>query len=503
MVFNSLSYLFFFPFTVLLYFALPWQRARNAFLLFASYFFYMCWNPTYIVLLFGCTLITYTDGLFIDIAKKEKEQNIEKQLRHTGPKIVYVIITLITVIAVLAWFKYANFLTGSFVAVLKMFGVVVHIPRVDVLLPIGISFYTFQALSYVIDVYRGTISAERNFFRYMLFISFFPQNAAGPIGRAGKLLDQFNHKHSFDIERVSKGLMMMLWGYFIKVVIADRLAILIDQVFNYYTAYEGLIPIIATVFFGIQIYCDFAGYTNIAIGSAQILGFELTQNFEQPYLATSVADFWRRWHISLTSWFRDYIYIPLGGSRKGKKRQYFNILFVFLVSGLWHGAAWTYVLWGGMNGIYQIIGSILKPLREKILCFMHINTNSMGHRLVQRIITFIFVDFAWLFFRAHTISAAFGMIRQSFRIFNPWVLFDGTIYSLGLDAINFWITLCAIMVLFIVDVLHEKEIHIRDRILRQPLPVRWGLYYAAGLAIIIFGVYGPAYNAGSFIYFQF
>ena len=192
MVFNSLSYLIFFPFTVLLYFALPWQRARNAFLLFASYFFYMCWNPTYIVLLFGCTLITYTDGLFIDIAKKEKEQNIEKQLRHTGPKIVYVIITLITVIAVLAWFKYANFLTGSFVAVLKMFGVVVHIPRVDVLLPIGISFYTFQALSYVIDVYRGTISAERNFFRYMLFISFFPQNAAGPIGRAGKRKRQIN-----------------------------------------------------------------------------------------------------------------------------------------------------------------------------------------------------------------------------------------------------------------------------------------------------------------------
>jgi len=503
MVFNSLSYLIFFPVTVLIYFLLPWQRVRNIFLLIVSYFFYMCWNPTYIILMFGCTLITYTDAIFIDIAQREKKEHVSKTLRHTGPQIAYVIVTLCTMIAVLIWFKYANFLTGSLTALFELFGITFTIPKVDVLLPVGISFYTFQALSYVIDVYRGTVKAEKNLLKYMLFVSFFPQLVAGPIERSGHLLEQFTDKHSFDVERVSRGLMMMLWGYFIKVVIADRAAILVDQVFNYYTAYTGLIPVIATMFFGIQIYCDFAGYTNIAIGSAQVLGFDLMQNFTQPYLATSVAEFWRRWHISLTTWFRDYIYYPLGGNRKGTFRHYRNIMIVFLVSGLWHGAAWTYVLWGGMNGAYQIIGKMLKPMREKVLTVLHVNTASVGHRVVQTLLTFAFVDFAWLFFRAKDISSALGMISRTFSEFNPWILFDGTLYSLGLDAINFWITLAAIGILFVVDILHEKGIHIRDGVLRQPLPVRWMVYYAAGWVILILGVYGPSYNAANFIYFQF
>lgn len=241
------------------------------------------------------------------------------------------------------------------------------LPSVDILLPVGISFYTFQALGYTIDVYRGDTCAEKNFFQYALFVSFFPQLVAGPIERSSHLLQQLATPHKFNSEEAKSGLLLMLWGFFLKIVLADRIAIFVDWVYGDYHTFGGWYLIVATALFAIQIYCDFAGYSIIAMGAAQILGIRLMENFQSPYLAVSVADFWRRWHISLTSWFRDYLYIPLGGSRCSKWRKYMNKMIVFLVSGLWHGAKISFVVWGGLNGLYQIIGEILQPLRDKLV----------------------------------------------------------------------------------------------------------------------------------------
>ena len=503
MLFNSLSYLIFFPAIALAYFLIPWQKVRNILLLVGSYYFYMCWDPRFILLMLGCTVITYLDALFIDISRREDAENVEKEKRRTGQAKLYTVVTIVFTLSVVAWFKYANFLTETIVSMLGLVGVHIPLPKLNVSLPVGISFFTFQSLSYVIDVYRGKTKAEKNFFRYALFVSFFPQLVAGPIERSGNLLVQFREKHPFDSRQVVKGAMLMLWGYFMKIVVADRAAIIVDQIYNYHGSYEGVIPILGTVLFAVQIYCDFNGYTTIAIGSAQVMGFNLMQNFQQPYLATSVADFWRRWHISLTSWFRDYIYFPLGGSRCAKWKKYRNIMVVFLVSGLWHGAAWTYVLWGGLNGAMQIVGDITQPLRQKALHRLGINAESFGHRLVQIFVTFVLVDIAWVFFRATTLSSALQIIKSSFTVWNPWLLVDGTLYTLGLEQADLWLLVLSIAILAGVDILHARGVSIRDSLLSWPLPVRWAVVYGALFWILLFGVYGPAFDAASFIYFQF
>ena len=358
-------------------------------------------------------------------------------------------------------------------------------------------------MSYDIDVYRGEVECEHDFLKFALFISFFPQLVAGPIERSGHLLHQFDEKHPFNPEGIVRGLMMMLWGYFMKVVIADRISIFVGAAYSYYNDYEGLTLIIATFLFGIQIYCDFAGYTNIAIGSAQVLGINLIQNFEEPYLAVSVADFWRRWHISLTNWFRDYVYFPLGGSRCSRLKHYRNIMIVFLISGLWHGASWTYVIWGGLNGLWQVLGDMTKVFRKNALSKMQVKTDSLGYKLIRIFITLILVDFTWIFFRAPTVSDAIGVIKQIGKSFNPWVLFDGTLYTLGLSSLDYWLMIASILILLAVDILHEKKISIRTALLHQPAVVRWIICYGCLFAVIVFGVYGPAYNAESFIYFQF
>ncbi len=502
MLFNSLSYLIFFPAIAMAYFLIPWQKVRNALLLVGSYYFYMCWDPRFILLMLGCTLVTYLDALFIDICRREEKEGVPPEKRRTGRATLYTTVTIIFTLSVVAWFKYANFLTESTVSLFALVGVQIKIPKLNIALPVGISFFTFQSLSYVIDVYRGKTKAEKNFFRYALFVSFFPQLVAGPIERSSNLLVQFQEKHRFDSREAAKGFMLMTWGYFMKVVVADRVAMLVDQIYNYYGSYEGVIPILGTVLFAVQIYCDFNGYTTIAIGSAQVMGFHLMQNFKEPYLATSVADFWRRWHISLTSWFRDYIYFPLGGSRCAKWKRYRNIMIVFLVSGLWHGAAWTYVIWGGLNGVMQIVGDMLKPVREKALDKLGVNRKSFGHRLAQMLLTFILVDIAWVFFRATDLSSAIHIIKSSF-VWNPWLLVDGTLYTLGLERADFWLMVLSILILLFVDILHERGVSIRDSLLAWPLPLRWAVIYGALFWILLFGVYGPAFDAASFIYFQF
>ena len=496
MLFNSVDFLIFFPIVTSIYFVIP-HRVRYLWLLVCSYYFYMCWNAVYALLLFGSTLITWASGLAIEAYRRKDEEN--GKLRSQG----MVAISFTLNLAMLVIFKYTGFIIGNLNLILGRIGIALALPEVSLLLPVGISFYIFQALSYTVDVYRGDVRVERNLLRYAVFVSFFPQLVAGPIERSSRLLEQFYEKHEFDCERAIRGLMMMLWGYFQKMVVADRLAVFVSQVFDHYTDYTGLPVLLACVFFAFQIYCDFAGYSCIAIGAAQVMGFDLMENFRQPYLAVSVADFWRRWHISLTSWFRDYLYIPLGGNRRGTLAKYRNIMIVFLASGLWHGANWTYIVWGGLNGLFQIIGEVLRPIREEVRRLFHASDKPGVGRLLSILITFLLVDFTWIFFRADSLTAAIGVIRRMFAGFGMPPFRDGSLFSLGLSKLDFMLALIWIAVLVAVDILHRRNVGIRSWILRQRLVIRWTVYIAAIFIVLIFGFYGPNYDAAQFIYFQF
>ncbi len=485
MLFNSVDFLLFFPLVTAIYFLLP-HRARWVWLLITSYYFYMCWNAKYALLIALSTLITYASGLLI----------------HWRRKKLWVFLSFASNLAILFFFKYFGFFLDNLTAGLALAGIAFKRPAFDVVLPVGISFYTFQALSYTADVYRGEVRPEKNPFRYALFVSFFPQLVAGPIERSKNLLGQLHDRHTFDPDRVRAGLLLMLWGMFEKIVIADRLAMLIDSVYDNYAELPGAAIALATVFFAFQIYSDFAGYSHIAIGAAQVMGFTLMENFRQPYLSQSAAEFWRRWHISLSTWFRDYLYIPLGGNRRGTLRKYCNTMITFLASGLWHGANWSFVAWGGLNGAYQVIGELLAPLREGACRVLHINREWFPCRLARTVFTFCLVDFAWLFFRAPSFSAARGMLAHMARNFQLAAL-PGQLLSLELDGPNFLVALAALGVLWIADLLRERYGPLRPYITRQALPVRWAFYLCTVLTVLIFGIYGPSYSARAFAYFQF
>ena len=372
MLFNSLEFLIFFPIVTLVYFLIP-KKVRYLWLLGASYYFYSCWNAQYALLMATSTLITYLSGFFIEKAKTDRGRKLS------------VAVSFILNLAILFYFKYFYFTMDNINMVRGLFGLSELQPKFDVILPVGISFYTFQALSYTMDVYRKEITHERNLFRYALFVSFFPQLVAGPIERSKNLLTQLRDDHKFDYNRVRYGLLVMLWGFFLKLVIADRAAILVNTVYDRYTEFGGAMLLLATVCFAIQIYCDFASYSIIAKGAARVMGFELMDNFRQPYFSTSIAEFWRRWHISLSSWFKDYLYIPLGGNRKGTVRKYFNLMVVFLVSGLWHGASWNFVIWGALHGIYQILGAVTLNTRKFCCEILNINRQTGHYKLFQRV----------------------------------------------------------------------------------------------------------------------
>lgn len=497
MLFNSAQFLIFFPLVTLGYFIIP-QRVRYLWLLVASYYFYMGWNPHYIVLLLFSTTVTYLSGLLIEKVPKIVLENKTKLYKNT-----VVAVSFILNLGVLFYFKYINFASAIMMRVASGLHIQLNIPTFDVVLPVGISFFTFQALSYTVDVYRGEIYAEKNFFRYALYVSFFPQLVAGPIERSKNLLKQLAVPTKFDFEKARDGFLLMLWGYFLKLVLADRIAIFVDEVYSNYTSFPGWYCIVATVLFAFQIYCDFAGYSTIAIGAAEILGINLMENFNAPYTATTVSDFWRRWHISLTSWFRDYLYIPLGGNRKGLLRKNVNRLVVFLASGLWHGASMHYVIWGGINGVYQIVGEITQPLRNKITSILGLNRDSLGFKIYKTIITFILVDLAWVYFRADGYHIANGIVYSMIHAENPWILFDGSLYQLGLSEKNFRLMIICIVVLFISDILKNKGICLRKIIAKQDYIFRWVIIALSIFFIVTFGVWGPGYDASNFIYFQF
>lgn len=498
MAFVSLNYIIFLPFVLLIYYILP-TKTRYIWLLVASYFFYMNWNVKYSLLLMLSTLFTYTSGVLLD---RVNESSVQEKYKKKKKNCI-VVICIILNLGILFFFKYLNFVVNTANKFLLYFNKEGFSFESKLLLPVGISFYTFQAIGYVIDVYRGDIKCERNVIRYALFVSFFPQLVAGPIERSKNLLWQLKYIGKFDYEKFKEGILLILWGYFVKMVIADRAAIFVDTVYSNIAQYSGIYLLIATVLFGIQIYCDFSGYSCIAIGSAKLLGVDIMTNFKYPYLSTSVAEFWRNWHVSLTSWFRDYLYIPLGGNRKGKIHQYINTMAVFLLSGLWHGANWTYVIWGGLNGLYSIIADIVKKPRDIIRRILCINTTLIGSRIFQTIVTFVLIDISWIFFRANSLNMAINVLKSIIYTDNIWVLWTEGIYECGLDDRNFAVLLFSIIILFVVDIMNKKGSNVRFLILKQDYWFRCITVAVSVSIILLFGIWGAEYNAASFIYFQF
>ncbi len=483
MLFNSFSFLIFFPIVVLAYFAIP-HRFRWMLLLAASYYFYMSWKAEYLVLILISTLIDYSAG--IQMGKCESHAQRRK----------YLILSLVGNLGILFFFKYANFFSESLRFTLAQFNIFYDVPMFHFLLPVGISFYTFQSLSYSIDVYRGVKKPERHFGIFALYVSFFPQLVAGPIERSTHLLPQFYQEKMFDADRFISGLRLMLWGFFKKLVIADRLAIYVNEIYNHPAEYQGLALLIATYFFAFQIYCDFSGYSDIAIGAARIFGYDLMKNFRQPYFSQSVGEFWHRWHISLSTWFRDYFYIPLGGSRVAKARWYANLMIVFVMSGLWHGANWTFVLWGFLHGFYLVFAIITRTVRTSLIRVLQLTKFPKVHNFLRVFIIFHLTTFAWIFFRANSIPETFYIIEKIFTL-------DFSAASLNqLNAALGWaeLMIAVASIIFLQFVHYLQYANKLDAIfLQKPRAYRWAIYYALILSIAFFGVF----NHTPFIYFQF
>jgi len=502
MLFNSIDFFIFFPVVVLVYQVIP-KKIRYLWLLLASYYFYMNWNAKYALLIGFSTIITYMCGISIE---QIKNHNGLLRLKECLLKIIIVFGVTIN-LGVLFFFKYFDFFLENVNRVLSIFHIQLLSKPFDVMLPVGISFYTFQALGYIIDVYRGEIKAERNLFRYALFVSFFPQLVAGPIERSKNLLEQIRKipsQKNVSFENVVNGFTIILYGLFLKMVLADRISILVNTVFGQVFMYGTIELVIGAIGFAIQIYCDFGSYSLIAIGTAQVMGFELMENFNTPYFAHSIKDFWRRWHISLSSWLRDYLYIPLGGNRHGKIRKYINIMVTFLMSGLWHGASWNYVIWGGLHGIYQVIGEMTNPLRGKIQNILKINTTCDSYRLWQVGSTFFLTTFAWIFFRADSLKDALYYISRMATKWNPWVMFDGGIYELGLNQVEWQIFIIAVVVLLMVDLVrYRRGKRIDIYLAEQNIVFRYVILLLLCLAIFVWGEYGLDFAENQFIYFQF
>lgn len=467
MLFNSLNFLLFFPVVCIIYFAIPALKWRNLFLLAASYWFYMNWKPAYALLLLTSTAVTYVAAL-----------GINRCAGRRGKR-AWLTASLVLNLAILFLFKYYNFAAESLSLLLEHLGIALPMPEFGLLLPVGISFYTFQALGYSIDVYRGQTAVEKNFFTYALFVSFFPQLVAGPIERSTHLLPQFKVKQRFDYDAVMAGIRLMIWGYFLKLALADRCGTYVDAVYNNLTQHNGGSYLLASLIFPFQIYGDFAGYSLVAIGAARVMGFRLMDNFRRPYFAATVTDFWHRWHISLSTWFKDYVYIPLGGNRVGKARGYFNLLVTFVVSGAWHGANWTFIVWGALHGIILCI--------EKFLGFAKKPLSGV-RKFFHWLVTFCLVAFAWIFFRAETLADAGRIIKGIFTEQGKPFIEYSSILPIGM----------ALSLMFFKEC--KDEFHWNIHLSDSRYTIVRHLYIAVLICyILLFGIL----NGDQFIYFQF
>lgn len=469
MLFNSLQFLIFFIIVVLSYFLLP-HKYRWVLLLASSCYFYMIFMPVYILILGFTIVVDYFAGILLET-------------NHTRKRRIYLIASLIANIGVLVVFKYYNFLNENLTLLLNSINYINKIPFLTILLPIGLSFHTFQAMSYTIEVYKGNQKAERNFGIYALYVMFFPQLVAGPIERPQNLLPQFYKIHQFDFERFKSGLMQMAFGFFKKVVIADRLAAVVDYCYGNSSSQNGLTLLIATIFYAFQIYCDFSGYSDIAIGGARILGFKLMDNFHSPYFSASIAEFWKRWHISLSTWFKDYLYIPLGGNRVVKSKWYFNLFIVFLISGFWHGANWTFIIWGALHGLYLIFAIEKNKVYNR---FNFSPSNNYFNRFFSIIITFSLVTFAWIFFRAINLSHALQIIHK-ITLFS---FSDTLMLNINYNELIFIVLLLAILLI--------KEKYYLTAPTKNTA-FFFSLLFVITSSCYFFGVFGN----NQFIYFQF
>lgn len=488
MPFNSLHFLLFFIVVTTTYYLVP-HEYQWFLLLVSSCYFYMSYVPIYILVILVMIIVDYFAGICLGAS--------------TGKRRALFLIASLTVnVGVLAFFKYYNFVTDNVNIVLNAIGFQSLVPHMSTLLPIGLSFYTFKAMAYMIEIYRGNQMPERHFGIHALYAMFYPVIVAGPIERPQNLLHQIYEEHHFDYERVTDGLKLMAWGLFKKVVVADRLAVVVDNVYNNPYEHTGLSLIIATVFFSFQIFCDFSGYSDMAIGAGQVIGFNLMENFSRPYHAKSVAEFWRRWHISLSTWFRDYLYISLGGNRVAVPRWYFNLLFVFLVCGLWHGASWTFVIWGALQGLYMVFSLITRNLRESFTRFAGIDKHQTLKNLLQVITTFGLVTVAWVFFRARSVSDAFYVIRSSVCGLKGDLhnLLHHAPLNLNLGVTRNQLLICvgAIVLMESVHILQTKY-RVREWLKTKPVYVRWSVYYTGFFVILFMGVW----ENRQFIYAQF
>lgn len=473
MIFNSFNFIILFPLLFLLYYVIParFQKARNIFLLLVSYLLYANWKPAYVLILMAVTTVTYC------VARVMETVDERKKIVVWGG----VILTLLPLLV----FKYYNFINENVFDLLSTFGMKFQLPGLNWAIPMGISFFTFQALGYMLDVYHRRIKAERDFLTYALFVSFFPSIVAGPINKASLVIPQLKAMRPyFDYDKAVAGLKMLLWGMFMKVVVADRVGLYVDTVLPSYMNYTGVTCFFASVLYSVQIYADFAGYSLMALGVGKVLGFELTENFRRPYFSISITDFWHRWHISLSTWLKDYVYIPLGGSRCSKVRNYWNIFVTFLVSGIWHGANWTFVVWGCLHGVFQIV--------EKVLGIQKMKSGKGYVRVVRILVTFILVTFAWIFFRMPTLEDACGVVT---RIFDPNL--PKTLYVHGFT-VTAYIAIGLSILLFkdIRDEFFPNHLLVFEN---RHLVVRWAGYLSVMVIILMAGVFG----ADQFIYANF
>ncbi len=479
MLFNSFEYLLFFPLVFILYWFIfnKSLKIQNFFLVACSYFFYACWDWRFLFLLAFSTVLDFVSGLMIDKADSKAHKKF------------WLILSVGINLGFLGFFKYYNFFIESFAELLTTLGFTPHFATLSIILPVGISFYTFHGLSYVFDIYNKKIKPSHNWSNYTLFVSFFPLLVAGPIERATHLLPQVEKERTFSYSKAVDGLRQILWGLFKKVVIADNCAILVDDVFNNNEQYGSFSLILGAIFFAFQIYGDFSGYSDIALGSARLLGIELLQNFRFPYFSRDIAEFWRRWHISLSSWFKDYLYIPLGGSRGGMAKTIRNTFIIFLVSGFWHGANWTFVIWGGLNALFIMPSIVFKTNRRNLDTVAQGKTLPTLKEAIQLLITFMLASFAWIFFRANNVSHAFEYIKGLFS------------FHTSALPITFSIQICLLLIFFVIVEWFGREKNyaienISSKIKKKP--VRWCFYYLIAILIFIYSGHQQA-----FIYFQF
>lgn len=482
MDYSSLTFLFLLPFAVGIYFGIP-DRFKYIWLLILSYLFCFSWGTRAVIFLAVVTIFSYGAGLLIEYF--DKKRRIKR---------VVFILGILACIGFWIFSKGSTLLFRSQIETIESF----------LILPVGISFYSLQAVGYLIDIYKGKEAAEHNFFKVALYLAFFPKFVSGPLEKSSFFFAQLNNIHNkkFQYERVKNGILLMMWGYLQKLLIADKLLIPVNEIYDNWQMYSGTMICIGTILFAVQLYADFGGYTCIALGIGEILGIELHNNFKQPYLADSVKDFWRRWHISLSGWLREYIYIPLGGNRKGRLCKCRNILLTFVVSGFWHGTSWRFIVWGMLHGIYQIMGKVCNPLRNKVYKILHINSNNKICAVWKKMCVFILVDIAWLFFRADGLKTALQMLYKCVEDIQFANILK-KLFFLGLKAEEVYIVLGAMAILVLVDILHEKNIEIRKWLSNQNIALRWGCYLSVAFVLIIAMMGKIGGTATQFVYAQF